>query len=94
MKLVTAKFILWLLLPEQKEHCGAFAYDLIQTTIKEPDEMVTALKATEVSLSHVPCFLYLLSSSINVSIFHNTWLNTFQTDLILYIVFSTFIFIL
>ena len=40
------------------------------------------LKGTEVSLSCVQCFLYLLSSSINVSIFHITWLDTFWTDLV------------
>ena len=37
MKCVLAKFVLWLLLPEQKEHQAAVANDLIQTTIKEPD---------------------------------------------------------
>ena len=35
------------------------------------------------SLSYVQCFLYLVSSSINVSIFHITWLDTFWTDFIL-----------
>ena len=34
---------------------------------------VPTLKGTEVPLSYVQCFLYLLSSSINVSIFHITW---------------------
>ena len=43
---------------------------------------VPPLKGTEVSLSYVQCFLYLESSSINVSIFHITWLDTFWTDLI------------
>ena len=38
-------------------------------------------KRTEVSLSYVQCFLYLLSS-INVFIFHITWRDTFWTDLI------------
>ena len=33
---------------------------------------VPTLKGTEVSLPYVQCFLYLLSSSINVSIFHIT----------------------
>ena len=28
-------------------------------------------------MSHVPCFLYLVCSSTNVSIFHSTWLGTF-----------------
>ena len=39
-------------------------------------------KGTEASLSYVQCFLYLVSFSINVSIFHSTWLDTFWTDLI------------
>ena len=37
------------------------------------------LRRTEVSLSYVQCFLSLVSSSINVSIFHCTWLDTFWT---------------
>ena len=41
------------------------------------------LKGTEMSLSYVQCFLYLVSSSINVSIFHISWLVTFWTDLII-----------
>ena len=41
------------------------------------DHKVPILKGTEVSLSCVQCFLYLLSSSVNVSIFHITWLDTF-----------------
>ena len=43
---------------------------------------VPTLKGTEVSLPYVQCFLYFVSSSINVSIFHSTWLNIFCTDLI------------
>ena len=43
---------------------------------------VPTLKGTEASLSYVQCFLYLVSSSINVSIFHVTWLDTFWTDYI------------
>ena len=43
---------------------------------------VPTLKGTEALLSYVQCFLYLVSSSINVSIFHITWLDTFWTDLI------------
>ena len=42
---------------------------------------VPILKGTEASLSCVQCFLYLVSSSINVSIFQSTWLNTFWTGL-------------
>ena len=37
-------------------------------------------KGTEVSLSYVQCFLYLVSSSINVSVFHIAWLGIFWTD--------------
>ena len=43
---------------------------------------VPTLKGTEASLSYVQCFLYPVSSSINVSIFHITYLDTFWTDLI------------
>ena len=42
---------------------------------------VPPLKGTEASLSCVQCFLYLVSSSVNVSIFHIAWLDTFWTDL-------------
>ena len=42
---------------------------------------VSTLKGTEVSLSYVQRFLYLVSPSIVVSIFHNTWLDTFWTGL-------------
>ena len=38
---------------------------------------VPTLKGTEESLSYVQCLLYLTSSSINVSIFHIMWLDTF-----------------
>ena len=37
MKHGMAKFVLWLLLPEQKEHCAAVANNLIQTATNEPD---------------------------------------------------------
>ena len=43
---------------------------------------VPTLKETEASLSYVQCFLYLISSSINVSIFYITQLDIFWTDLI------------
>ena len=43
---------------------------------------VPTLKGTEVSLSYVQCLLYLVSSSINVSIFHITWLDSFWADLV------------
>ena len=42
---------------------------------------VPTLKGTEASLSYLQCFLYLVSS-INVSIFHTTRLDTFWTDII------------
>ena len=69
---------------EQKEHCVAVANDLIQTATNEPDflkETIT-LEGTEASLSFVQCFLYLVSSSINVSVFHITWLDSFWTDFV------------
>ena len=37
MKRVVAKFVLWLLLLDQKEYCAAVANNLIQTTTNEPD---------------------------------------------------------
>ena len=40
------------------------------------------LKGTEVSLSYVQCFSYLIPSSIKCLIFLSTWLDTFWTDLI------------
>ena len=43
---------------------------------------VPTLKRTEASSSYVQCFLYLVSSSINVSIFHSTWPDIFWKDLI------------
>ena len=43
---------------------------------------VLSWKGTEESFSYEQCFLYLVSSSINVSIFHIMWLDTFWTDLI------------
>ena len=42
---------------------------------------VPSLKGSEVLLSYVQFFLCLMSSSINVSIFHITWLNIFWTYL-------------
>ena len=39
------------------------------------------MKGTEASFSYVQHSLYLVSSSINVSIFHTTWLDTFWTDM-------------
>ena len=45
------------------------------------------LREAEASLSYVQCFLYLVSCSINGSIFHITWLDTFWIELILPFVF-------
>ena len=61
------------------------AADGIGRTVWGPK--VPTLKGTEASLSYVQCFLYLVSSSINVSIFLSTWMDTFWTDL-LYMVFG------
>ena len=43
---------------------------------------VPTLKGTEASLSYVQCSLYLVSSSVNGSIFHSTCPDTFWTDVI------------
>ena len=85
MKRVVEKFVLQLLLPEQKEHRAAVANDLIQTTANEPDflKKVVTWKGTEVSLSYVQCFFYLVSST-NVSVFRITWLDMFWTNLTYY----------
>ena len=81
MKRVVAKFVPWLLLPE---HRAAVADDLIQTATHEPEflKKIITLKGTEASLSYVQYFLYLVFSSISVSIFHSMWLDTFWTDLL------------
>ena len=50
---------------------------------------VPTLKGTEASLSFVLWFLYLVSSSINVSLFHITWLDTFWTHLVYHIYASS-----
>ena len=42
---------------------------------------------TEASLPYAQCFLYLVASSINVSIFHSTWLDTFWADCICMIIY-------
>ena len=49
------------------------------------------LKGTEASLSYVQCFLYLVSFSINASIFHITWPDTFWTNLFICIQYSYYI---
>ena len=83
MKHVVAKFVLWLLLPEQKEYRALVANDLIQISTDKSDLLKKdiTLKGTEASSSYVPCFLHLVSPSINVSIFLSTWLDTSWTDL-------------
>ena len=52
----------------------------IWRTVRGPK--VPTLTGTEVPLSYAQCFLYLVSSSINISIFHSIWLDTFLTDLV------------
>ena len=44
---------------------------------------VPTLKGTEAPLIYVQCSLYLVSSLVNISIVHSTWLHIFWTDLIL-----------
>ena len=46
------------------------------------------LKGTEALLCYVQCFLYQVSSSINVSILHSTWLDTLWTDQFFIYVYS------
>ena len=53
---------------------------VIGRTVWGPE--VPTLKGTEASLSCVQYFLYLVSSSINVSIFHITWLGNFWTEIV------------
>ena len=52
----------------------------IERTVWGPK--VPILKRTEVSWFYVQSFLYLVSVSINVSIFHYSWLDTFCKDLV------------
>ena len=47
MKGVVAKFVLQLLLPEQKEHCAAVANDLIQTATDDPDFLKEVITENE-----------------------------------------------
>ena len=47
MKHVVAKFVLRLLLPEQEEHCAAFADDLIQMDTNEPDFLKKVIDGDE-----------------------------------------------
>ena len=54
------------------------------------DSKAPSLKGTEASLSCVQCFLYLVFSSINVSIFHILCLDTFWLDLIYHILCRVF----
>ena len=50
MKHVMAKFLLWLLLPEQKEHHAAVANDLIQTSTSEADFLKRVITGDELWL--------------------------------------------
>ena len=52
----------------------------IERTVWGPK--VPTWKGTKAPVSYIPCLLYLVSSLINVSIFHITWLVTFWTDLV------------
>ena len=74
MKHVVAKIVLQRRLPEQKEHRTA-----VRRTVWGPK--VPTLVGTEASLSYVQCSLYLVSSSVSVSVFHSTWMGTFWTYL-------------
>ena len=80
------KMLPQLLLQEQKEHHAAVANGLIQTATNEPDflKKVINLKGTEVSLSHVQCFLYLLQETSLFVILHG-WI---LSGKILYITYN------
>ena len=58
----------------------AVANDFIQTTTNKPDllKKVITLKGTEASLSYIQRFLYLVYSSIYVSIFYIIWMDTYN----------------
>ena len=45
MKHVVEKFVPWLLLSEQEEHCAAVANDLIKTITNEPDFLKKVITA-------------------------------------------------
>ena len=47
IKCVVARFIPWLLLPEQKEHRAAVANDFIETAIDEPDFLKKVITGDE-----------------------------------------------
>ena len=57
-------------------------YDRAADSNWENCPKVPTFKGTEATLSYVHCFLCLVSPSINVSIFHITWLDTFRTEFI------------
>ena len=94
MKCVMGKFVPWLLPPEPKGHHAAVANDLTQTTIPIKDfaECFEQRKRCwencvrsqgayfQEDWGIIVLFtMFLVSSSINVSIFQNIWLGTFQT---------------
>ena len=47
MKRVMAKFVPWLLLPEQKEHRAAVTNDLVQTATNAPNVLKKAITKDE-----------------------------------------------
>ena len=47
MKSVVAKFVPWLLLPEQKEHRAAVTNDLVQTATNAPNVLKKAITKDE-----------------------------------------------
>ena len=65
---------------------------VIGRTMRDPK--VPTLKGTEASLSYVQSFLYLVSSSINVSVLHVTWPDTFWIDLVCVCVSDYFVHLL
>ena len=90
MKCFMAEFVLWLCQKSKRN----IRLQLLMTWFKPLAMnqvssrrwiMGASLKGTAVSLFHIQCFLYLVSSSINVSIFHSACRDTFWADHFLYI---------
>ena len=49
-------------------------------------------EGTKVSLSYVQCFFYLVSFSVNVSVFHSAWVDSFWIDLLFTLMFIAVLF--
>ena len=86
-----APYILWLF-PKLKSPLKGKSFQTIDEIQENMTGQLTVTgrtvwgpKVPLMSLSYVQCFLFLVSSSIHVSIFHITWLGAFWTDLICFL---------